>query len=91
MAIIAPNGIVKTFSETVDRGGSAKFYISIPSRPLDVNVNAVKIEIAHENNPSALGTVLIRRDKNVSSQYTDNRADRVVVCAAWPDEVAYHG
>ena len=67
MKVIEPDGIVHTFSETLDRGGAAKMYISIPERPSESEgVNAIKIEISHENNPSALGTVLVRRDMNVS-------------------------
>ena len=92
MKIIEPDGVVHTFSETLDKGGSAKMYISIPERPSDSDgINAIKIEISHENNPSALGTVLVRRDTNVSSEFSDNVSDRVVVCAAWPHEELYHG
>ena len=85
MKIIEPDGVVHTFSETLDKGGSAKMYISIPERPSDSDgINAIKIEISHENNPSALGTVLVRRDTNVSNEFSDNVSDRMVVCAAWP-------
>ena len=92
MKVIEPDGIVHTFSETLDRGGAAKMYISIPERPSESEgVNAIKIEISHENNPSALGTVLVRRDMNVSSEFTDNVSDRMIICAAWPNEELYHG
>ena len=94
MKIIEPStdGVVHTFSETLDRGGAARMYISIPERPSESDgVNAIKIELSHENNPSALGTVLVRRDTNVSSEFTETSPDRVIVCAAWPNEDLYHG